>query len=198
MPEKRIGVFTPQQRSEVLTVVKDYLTKSGLLAQRDGLQTFNEPEPIYVRNDHSATAPAYACMQATGMAVYGGRNYVTVGQPTDTTGGAGLYLFNGIEPIPAGRYGVARDGPMVRVLTNGGTITCGALWGPVVASWSVAPGAGGIISAVGPDDIGVNVMRAFVVFQKPDIDLRVSGLNFQLNYNMGAGWETWATGEECV
>jgi hypothetical protein len=31
----------------------------------------------------------------------------------------------------------------------------------------------------------------------PDISLRVSGLNFQINYNRGAGWETWATGEEC-
>lgn len=32
----------------------------------------------------------------------------------------------------------------------------------------------------------------------PDISLRVNGLNFQINYNRGAGWVTWASGEECL
>jgi len=31
----------------------------------------------------------------------------------------------------------------------------------------------------------------------PDISLRISGLNFQINYNRGDGWVTWASGEEC-
>ena len=194
--EKRIGVFTPAQRNDVLAVVKDYLTRTGLLSRNVGQQSYNQPLPVYVSNVSGVAVPSFACMQVTGTVEYGGQNYVTVTRPADTTGAAGLYLFNGFEEIEIGGYGVAQDGPLVRVLTSGAAITCGANWQPTVAQWYASPGAG-LLSAIGADDIATDIMKAFVFFQKPDIDLRISGLNFQINYNLGGGWETWATGEEC-
>jgi hypothetical protein len=201
MAEKRIAAFTPQQRNEIMAVIKDYMARVGLSARREGVQTFNQPTPIYVKNTSSSEAPAWACMQVTGTEEFAGQNYITVSQPSDVTGSAGFYLFNGIQPIASGRYGIGHDGPLLRMLTDGSSISCGDRWAPVVSQWYVEPDVDGIVSAVGADDIGTNVMRAFLLLQspqKPDIDLRVSGLNFQINYNMGDGWETWATGEECA
>jgi hypothetical protein len=197
----KVGALTPDQRDLVLSVVKDYLITSGLLKRIDGIRVYNQPENIYVQNADSVAVPAFGCVQVTGTATYDGGTVITAARPVDTTGTAGKYLFNGPVEIGVGRVGIAYDGPLVRVLTDGSGVTCGAGWSPVVAQWYVAPTAGGLLSAVGTDVIATNVIRAFYGFltqcKPPVTDIRIDGLNFQLSRDCEDNWETWATGGEC-
>lgn len=145
----------------ILDVVK-YLKASGFVIDRPGRgNQFVPPEaPLYFRNDSGEEVPPFACMQCTGTVEYGGQNYITIDKPVDDSGDAGGYLFNGIAPVEIGGYGLAHDGPLVRMLTNGATVTCGEGWKPDIGEWAVIPD-GSLFSAVGGDDIATNVMRAF-------------------------------------
>lgn len=145
----------------VLDVVK-YLKASGFVIDRPGRGSqFIPPEaPIYFRNDSGEEVPPFACMQCTGTVEYGGQNYVKINKPVDDSGDAGGYLFNGIAPVESGGYGLAHDGPFVRMLTDGSAVTCGDGWQPDIGEWAVIPG-GSMFSAVGEDDIDTDVMRAF-------------------------------------
>ena len=107
----------------VLDVVK-YLKASGFVIDRPGRGSqFIPPEaPIYFRNDSGEEVPPFACMQCTGTVEYGGQNYVKINKPVDDSGDAGGYLFNGIAPVESGGYGLAHDGPFVRMLTDGSTL----------------------------------------------------------------------------
>lgn len=158
-----VGAFTPETAKIILDVVR-YLRNSGYIIDQPGRgNQFIPPQaPIYIRNDTGEEIPPFACLQVTGTVDSGGQNYVTVDKPVDTTGEAGWYLFNGIAPIATGDYGIGHDGPLVRMLTDGSTVTCGDSWQPQVDSFEVAPG-GSIFSAVGEDDIETDVMRGFIV-----------------------------------
>jgi hypothetical protein len=143
-----------------------YLKASGFVIEPDGRKPqFVPPDaPIYVRNDSGEEIPPFACLQTTGTVDIGGQNYVTVDKPIDDTGDAGWYLFNGIAPIPAtgtNIYGIAYDGPLVRMLTDGSAIVCGEKWQPDVGQWAIIPG-GEMFTAVGADDIEPDVMRGFM------------------------------------
>jgi len=160
----QIGAYTVETARLVLETVK-YLRESGFVIERPGRgqQKFRPAEaPIYVRNDTGEEIPAFGCLQVTGAVDAGGQNYITVDKPVDDTGDAGKYLFNGIAPIEAGGYGIAHDGPLVRMLTDGSTVTCGDMWQPDIGSFAVIPG-GSMFSAVGEDDIETDVMRAFIL-----------------------------------
>lgn len=158
----RKAAFTPDDARLILNVVR-YLRASGFVIEQPGRgKQFVPPEaPIYIRNDTGEEIPPFACLQTTGTIDSGGQNYVTVDKPIDITGGAGWYLFNGVAPIEEGGFGIAYDGPLVRMLTNGATVTCGDYWQPSIGSFAVVPG-GKLFTAVGLDDIETNVMRAFV------------------------------------
>ena len=157
-----LGAFKKETAETILAVVR-YLKESGYVIERPGRgQQFIPPQaPIYVRNDSGEEIPPFACMQTNGAVDAGGQNYITVDKPVDDTGTAGRYLFNGIAPIEIGGYGIAHDGPLVRMLTDGTAIASGDLWQPTVAAWAVKPG-GELFTAAGADDIDTNVMRAFV------------------------------------
>jgi hypothetical protein len=99
-------------------------------------------------------------MQVVGTVEFGGQNYLTVDKPIDGTGTAGWFVFNGPNAIASGDFGVAYDGPLCRMLTDGSTVTAGALWGPVASQWTIAPG-GSLFVAAGEDDIATDVMRGF-------------------------------------
>lgn len=160
----QIGAYSPETARLVLETVK-YLRESGFIIERPGRgqQKFRPADaPIYIRNDSDAIIPSFACLQVTGTVEVGGQNYITVDKPVDNTGDAGKYLFNGIAPIEIGGYGIAHDGPLVRMLTDGATVTCGDMWQPVVNSFLVSTG-GAMFSAVGADDIKTDVMRAFIL-----------------------------------
>ena len=135
-----LGGFKKETAKIILDVVQ-YLRESGFVIPRPGRgEQFVPPEaPIYIRNDTGEVVPPFACLQTTGTVDTGGQNYITVDKPVDTTGDAGGYLFNGIAPIEVGGYGIAHDGPVVRMLTDGSAIACGDLWDPVVDSFEVAP-----------------------------------------------------------
>ena len=157
-----LGAFKKETAETILAVVR-YLKESGYVIERPGRgQQFIPPQaPVYVRNESGEEIPAFACLQTTGTVDAGGQNYVKVDKPVDDTGTAGKYLFNGIAPIEIGGYGIAHDGPLVRMLTDGTAVTCGDLWQPTIAAWTVNPG-GELFTAAGADDIGTNVMRAFI------------------------------------
>lgn len=157
-----LGAFRKETAETVLAVVR-YLKESGFVIAPPGRrQQFVPPDaPIYVRNDSGEEIPPFACLQTTGTVDAGGQNYIKVNKPVDDTGTAGRYLFNSIAPIEIGGYGIAYAGPLVRVLTDGSTITCGDSWQPDVGQWAVTTG-GSLLTAAGADDIGTNIMRAFV------------------------------------
>lgn len=157
-----LGAFKKETAETILAVVR-YLKESGYVIERPGRgQQFIPPQaPIYVRNDSGEEIPPFACLQTTGAVDAGGQNYITVDKPVDDTGTAGRYLFNGIAPIESGGDGIAHDGPLVRMLTDGTAVTSGDLWQPTIAAWTVKPG-GELFTAAGADDIDTNVMRAFV------------------------------------
>lgn len=156
-----VGVYTPEVARMVLEVVR-YLKASGFVVDKSrGNSQFIPPEAlIYIRNDTSEEIPPFACLQATGTVESGGQNYITVEKPADTDGTAGWFLFNGFAPIESGGYGIAYDGPLCRMLTDGSTVTAGQTWGPVVGQFAVAPG-GELFVAAGEDDIKPDVMRGF-------------------------------------
>jgi hypothetical protein len=145
---------------EMRRVVEHY-RRYGLIGS-DGRKTsalINGPA-IYVRNDDATEAPAFACMQVVGTVEVGEQNYLKVDKPIDADGTAGWFVFNGPSAIPAGDFGVAYDGPLCRMLTDGSTVTAGGLWGPVASQWTIAPG-GSLFVAAGEDDIAADVMRGF-------------------------------------
>jgi len=156
-----LGGFKKETAQIILDVVQ-YLRESGFVIKRPGRgEQFVPPDaPIYVRNDSGVEIPAFGCVQVTGTVEAGGQNYVTVDKPVDATGDAGGYLFNGVAPIEVGGYGIAHDGPVVRMLTDGSAVACGDMWQPVVNSFLVSTG-GSMFSAIGEDDIETDVMRAF-------------------------------------
>lgn len=157
----QIGGYSPETARMILDVVK-YLKASGFVidASRGNAQTLQPTEYIYVRNDSGEEIPPFACMQTTGTVESGGQNYITVDKPADVSGEAGWYLFNGQSPIPEDEYGIAFDGPVVRMLTDGSSaITSGELWSPDVGEWAVTEGD--LFIAIGADDIETDVMRAW-------------------------------------
>jgi hypothetical protein len=154
-----------------------YLKASGFTITPPGGGSRFVPQstPIYVRNDSGAEIPAFACLQTTGTTEAGGQNYITVDQPVDTTGAAGGYLFNGIAPIEIGGYGIAHDGPLCRMLKTG-TLTSGDKCQPVAGQWHIAAG-GDLITIVGDDDIGTNIVRGVIGSNKPTFRF----IRFELN-----------------
>jgi hypothetical protein len=173
---QRIGVTSPEMMRTIMEVV-NYLRASGftIMPPSGGMRTVPQSTPIYVRNDSGVEIPAFACLQTTGTVEAGGQNYITVDQPADTTGTAGGYLFNGIAPIEIGGYGIAHDGPVVRMLHTGSPVS-GDRMIPVVASWSVAIGLGPFV-AIGDDDIEPNVIRGFITPSQPE---RLRFIRFEL------------------
>jgi len=156
--------------------------------------------PIYVKNEAAEEIPAYACLQITGSVDYNGQNFVKVDKPVDVTGASGWYLFNGMAPIEASGRGIAHDGPLVRMLTSGATITCGDRWRPTIGQWYVTPSTSGIFSAIGADDIGTNIMRGLIMglaaCTNPVNDVYLDGLSLKLERCDGTV-ETIYTGTEC-
>lgn len=195
-----LGGFKKETAQIILDVVQ-YLRESGFVIQRPGRGSqFVPPEaPIYIRNDTGEEIPPFGCVQVTGAVDDGGQNYITVDKPVDATGDAGGYLFNGVAPIEIDGYGIALDGPVVRMLTDGSTVTCGDFWRPVVNSFEVEPG-GVMFSAIGEDDIDTDIMRAFTssgggggAFVE-----EVRWDDPVLEYRIGATWYTIDTAENCA
>ncbi len=155
------GLFKADTAKLVLETVR-YLRQNGFVLDPSRSNTAILREtPIYVRNDSGLAIPPFACMQTTGTVEAGGQNYITVDQPADVTGDAGGYLFNGIAEIEIGGYGIAHDGPVVRMAHDGSVINNGDALSPVVNDWEVTKTACGPFKAIGGDDIGTNVVRAF-------------------------------------
>jgi len=197
----RIGAYSPETAKAIFDVFK-YLQASGFtihLPDRTIADTY-QPAPIYIRNDSGEEIPRFACLQVTGSVELNGQNYITVDKPTDVTGDAGWYLFNGFAAVEIDGYGIAHDGPLVRMLTDGSAVACGDRWRPTISQWYVTPAASGIFSAVGEDDIDTNVMRGLIMGMagctNPVNDVYLDGLSLKLERCDGTV-ETIYTGTEC-
>lgn len=163
-----IAAFKPETAKVILDVV-NYLVAAGFV-DKPGSRSpqFIPPQaPIYIKNDTGEEIPAFGCVQISGTVEDGGQNYLEVVKPVDTSGTAGWYVFNGLQPIEIGGFGIAYDGPLARMLTDGSAIVSGEKWGPTVGSFAIEPG-GSLIVAAGPDDIATNVMRGFLVSAPSD------------------------------
>lgn len=159
---QKVGLYSPQTATVIYEVVK-YLRESGFVidASRRVRQNLSPQAPIYIRNDTGVEIPPFGCLQTDGTVDDVGQNYIKVVKPRDVNGGQGWYLFNGIAPIEVGKYGIAHDGPLVRMLTDASAVTNGDKWQPVVDAFTVEPGGGPFI-AIGLDDIEDDVMRGFI------------------------------------
>jgi hypothetical protein len=162
---QRIGVTSPEMMRTIVEVVR-YLRSSGFIISTPlkGVRNIEQATPIYVRNDSGVAVPPFACLQATGTVEAGGQNYITIDQPADTTGDAGPFIFNGLAEIAATgdqRYGIAHDGPLCRMLTNGTAMTSGDKARPVVNQWYIELG-GELFTIVGDDDIAADVVRGVI------------------------------------
>ena len=157
-----VAGFSRENAKLILETVR-YLRANGFIPAQPsrGRQTIPPPTPIFVRNDSGEEVPAYGCLQTTGTVEDGGQNYITVDQPVDATGAAGAYLFNGQEPIEIGGYGIAHDGPLCRMLTDGATLSSGDKCRPVVGEWYSELG-GDLITIVGDDDIESDTVRGVI------------------------------------
>ena len=157
-----VAGFSRENAKLILETVR-YLRANGFIPAQPsrGRQTIPPPTPIFVRNDSGEEVPAYGCLQTTGTVEDGGQNYITVDQPVDNTGDAGAYLFNGQEPIEIGGFGIAHDGPLCRMLTDGATLSSGDKCRPVVGEWYIELG-GDLITIVGDDDIESDTVRGVI------------------------------------
>lgn len=155
------SVLIGKQLAMDLEKIAEHYRANGLLGSpaRTSEPIINQ-RMVYVRNDQAEAAPPYACMQVTGTVEVGGQNYLIVEKPADADGTAGWYVFNGPSEIAQDDFGIAFDGPLCRMLTDGTTITAGGVWGPVAASWELAPN-GSLFVAAGEDDIATDVMKGF-------------------------------------
>ena len=209
---KRVGYYTPETAKMIHDVAR-YLRDSGFVIPQSGRENQFIPPvaPIYIRNDTGEEIPPFGCLQTDGTVDAGGQNYIKVVKPQDVIGTNGWYLFNGIAPVETGGYGIAHDGPVVRMLTDGSAITNGDRWEPVVNSFEASTATDGIFIAIGADDIKTDVMRGFTipmpaVVQQVITDIRVSGLTLQYKSrdilifpdSAESDWTTWHTGEDCT
>lgn len=163
-----IAAFKPETAQLILQVV-NYLVAAGFVDKPGGRKPqFIPPQaPIYIKNDTGEEIPAFGCVQVSGTIEDGGQNYLEVTKPVDTSGTAGWYLFNGLQPIEIDGYGIAYDGPLARMLTDGSAVNSGDKWGPVVGSFELEPG-GTLVIAAGEDDIAPDVIRGFNVSAPSD------------------------------
>lgn len=162
MASGELAGFSPQNAKIILDVVR-YLRANGFIVPQPsrGSQFVPPAAPIYVRNDSGVAVPPFACMQTTGTVEDSGQNYITIDQPADATGTAGAYLFNGQEEIEIGGYGIAHDGPLCRMLTDGTALSSGDKCQPTVGEWYIELG-GDLITIVGDDDIETDVVRGVI------------------------------------
>lgn len=154
-----IAGFSKENAKIILDVVR-YLRSSGFIMQppaRYG-QFYAVTSPIYFRNDSGEVVPPFACLQSIGTAEAENQNYILVDKPADNTGAAGPFIFNGLQEVEIGGYGIAHDGPMVRMLTDGAAMTAGDKARPVVNQWYVELG-GDLFTIIGDDDIETDVVR---------------------------------------
>ncbi len=162
MASGELAGFSQQNAKIILDVVR-YLRANGFVVPQPsrGQQFIPPPASIYVRNDSGVVVPPFACMQTTGTVEDGGQNYITIDQPSDTTATAGAYLFNGLQEIEVGGYGIAHDGPLCRMLTDGTALNSGDKCQPTVGQWYIELG-GDLITVVGDDDIEADVVRGVI------------------------------------
>ena len=146
------------------------------------------PAPVYFKNDSGEQIPAYACMQATDTEERDGQNFIVVDKPADATGEAGPFLFNGPEAVAIGDDGLAQNGSVVRMLTDGTAFSAGDKLSPEASEWAVTTGS--LYPYIGEDDVEDDVVRALATSGSVDIEFQViNGDTLQYRIN-GGSWVT--------
>lgn len=158
MPE---GFLLDEKFAEELAALIRHVRKNGLWDARQSLVTDSLLfRTILVKNTSAFEIPPWGCMEVEGIANEDGQAYVKVKRPTAAVGSVS-YLFNSdraIEASTGNPYGVAQRGPIVRMLTDGSSVTIHATWQPSIGTFEVKPGGFPFI-AIGTDDVDTDVMK---------------------------------------
>jgi len=162
-----IGALTPDQQRLVWDTIQQVrssgiLTAGGIVRDR----VLANSVPIYVKNESGEEIPAYGCMKVTGTAEPDGQNYLEVVKPDSDFDAT--FLINGPNAIEDDGRGIAQASSILRILTDGETITNGHQWGPVDGEWYIDKAASTkLFRAVGGDSVAVDVAR-FVLLDSGD------------------------------
>lgn len=145
----KIGGLTPDQAKRVWRATLEFEAK---FFKADDPAVESLPY-IYVRNDDpTEDIPAYGCMQYNGTFIEGNQSYISVIRPLEYTTATLTpfqYLFNSHNEIKNGEYGVAQNGPVYRVTTDG-TFAVGHRLGPKMGSFDLKLGS--IFTYIGSDN----------------------------------------------
>jgi hypothetical protein len=135
---------------------KNFQKDAGSLARIINRQSLVDSVKVF--NDSGFVIPPYGLMQiSTTVDVPGSKNYIKVKRPIDATLMRSPMLINGPREIEVDGYGTAQDGPVFRLLHDGGTYVAGDRLGAKTGGFSAT--YGGLYSVIGPDDIGTNIVR---------------------------------------
>lgn len=145
----KLGGLTPDQMKRVWRATLEY--EARFFKSDDPLV---ESLPyIYVRNDDpTQDIPAYGCMQYNGTFIEGNQSYISVIRPKENTTATITpfqYLFASHNEIKRTEYGVAQNGPVYRVTTDG-SFALGQRLGPKMSSFDLVLGS--IWTYIGSDN----------------------------------------------
>jgi hypothetical protein len=162
MPNEQLGAYTVPVAQAILD---DYKARNGAPEEygaspvRKPLDFIPpQPTPIYFRNDSGVTIPPWGLVQPTGT--YNETNsfcYVKVDRPIGATLMRCPLLINGPYECLDGDYGCAQQGPVFRLLHDGGTYVAGDRLGAKTGTFTATYGA--LYAVIGPDAIDTNIVR---------------------------------------
>lgn len=173
-----VAVFTPADAREILAAVR-YLRSAGFVTSAGARDLpANEGIRPTARNDQGSTAPAWALVQLTGAEAAGDRPVAIAKRPADTMEVAGPFAVaaSGREIADDDRFPL-QVGPVLRILTDGSTLTPGTLWDPVASQWYVAPSVFGRFELLGADpidDVGQFIDRGPETFRRGRADATIT------------------------
>lgn len=150
----QLAAYTPEVAREILDAVR-WLRQSGFVlgaGPRDA--PAYGPDRATARNDQGSTMPAWALVQLVGAEAADKRPVSIAKRPADTMAQAGPYAVaaNGRDVVDDDRFPL-QAGPVLRILTDGSTLTAGTRWDPVASQWYVAPSVFGRFELLGADPI---------------------------------------------
>lgn len=162
--------FTRDQKTRIWRATKQWELRSGAKP----VEQLQQPEDsIFFRNDSAQTIPPYGLMQIqTTLDVAGSYNLALVQRPIHASLMRSPLLINGDYEVLTGGYGMAQNGPVYRLLHDGGTYVAGDRLGAKTATFTATYGA--LYAVLGGDDIATNIVR--VMFDTSEFKGKTKGV----------------------
>lgn len=149
------GLFTTVQAERIWKATRAF---ERMNPASNTPQFLLEEDPIYFRNDSGEIIPAYSIIQAIDTVDDGGKNYLIVDKPIDTsTALTDRFYFNGPREVEIDGFGIAQRGPVYRVKKGSLTLVAGMRLGPKPNEWTINKGE--MFSYLGEDDVDTDIIR---------------------------------------